>query len=300
MSDDNVQVQDAPVAPDVRRGGAGPLGWFAITVGLVGAGWIVMDMVCRQTPPPAPPPRAVWARLRLVRMPAWMSPDIRKEIFQDIRKVSRGRAISDEGLARDLYHAAAANPWIERVRRVVKYQDGVVVVDAQYRRPFAVAASAAGNGELYVVDREGVVLPLPPDRLDGRALVVIRDVAARPVSVGEKWDAPDLRDGLRLLDLIKDKPYLREITTIDIRNWSEVIPTEPRIRLRAERPDGSYTDVRFGRFPVADGLDYCITPERKIEYLDAYYRSNGNRLAGANAFVDLQYDKLYVSHDAMR
>jgi len=64
-----------------------------------------------------------------------------------------------------------------------------------------------------------------------------------------------------------------------------------RLRRRSGR-----TDIRFGRFPTADGLDYCIRPQRKLQYLDEYVRAHDGRLAGINAYIDLRYDTLYVSH----
>lgn len=288
-------ANDVPAQSPARPArGMGPAGWIAIFLGAVAVGWVGLDVLDRQMQ--ASPPPALPVRVRLGGVPRWMPPDIARDVLADLQVKVRGRTIMDQALAEDLYHAAAANPWVARVPQVIKYQDGTVLVQAEFRLPFALAASSQlPPGDLRVLDRQAVVLPISPARLDRRRFVLIREVAGLPPAAGKKWNAADLLDGLRLLTLLKDKPYVAQITTIDIRNHAGRIPTEPAIRLRAESPDGGLTDIRFGRFPASDGLDYCLTPQRKIEYLDAYARANGGRLTGANAFLDLRYDELHVS-----
>ena len=57
---------------------------------------------------------------------------------------------------------------------------------------------------------------------------------------------------------------------------------------------GKTTDIRFGRLPHAEG-DFVVSPARKVSYVDQYVARNGGRLAGLNAYLDLQYDELHVS-----
>ncbi|KKL25552.1 hypothetical protein LCGC14_2404170, partial [marine sediment metagenome] len=110
------------------------------------------------------------ARVRLVGVPRWLAGDIARGILADIRSVTAGegraRSLLDDGLARDVYRRAAANPWISRVRGVSKNGAGGVSVRADYRRPFALVRSAKlPVSTLTVVDRAGVVLPLPAGRI---------------------------------------------------------------------------------------------------------------------------------------
>jgi hypothetical protein len=64
--------------------------------------------------------------------------------------------------------------------------------------------------------------------------------------------------------------------------------------MTAQTPDDKSTEIRFGRFPIVEGGDPDIPPQRKIGYLDAYYAGHG-RLAGINRYLDLRYDQLHVS-----
>jgi len=239
------------------------------------------------------------ARVRLVDVPDWMPADIAQSILADIHLAASGkgsgRCVLDAGLARDVYDRAAANPWVARVHRVTKHGDGSVRVRADYRRPFALVRSAALPPQrLIVIDADAVVLPLPAYRVRRDSLVVIGDVTDPPPPDGKKWDAPDLADGLRLLKLVEPRPYATEITTIDVRNHNgRVSPAEPHLRMYAQIGRGRATDIRFGRFPTAD--DYCVSPQRKLAYLDKYYSDNGQRLSGTNDYLDLRYDSLHVS-----
>ena len=58
----------------------------------------------------------------------------------------------------------------------------------------------------------------------------------------------------------------------------------------AQVGSGRRTAVVFGRFPLPDGLDYCVDPQDKLARLDAYVARNGGRLAGVRDSIDLQYD----------
>ena len=235
-----------------------------------------------------------FARVALVRPPAWVPPEAADEVLAQTQQVARRRNILDAALAHDVYNAAAANPWIAKVTRVTKYENGRVLVQAKFRRPFAFVA-AAGGDELTVVDPDGFVMPIAANRLRPEALPTVRDVASKPPRPGRKWDGADLADGLRLLKLLQDRPYFNEIAVVDVRNFGgRISQLEPHLRMHARDNQGQQTDIRFGRFPAQDGLDYCVSPQRKLEYLDAYYQANG-RIAGLNQYIDLRYDRLHVS-----
>jgi len=243
---------------------------------------------------------ATAAVVKLAEVPRWMPPELVRAVLADIQ-VAAGdaehpRSIFDAGLVRDVYRRAAANPWVARVQEVRREPDGRVLVRCEFRRPFALVRSLALPAQkLIPVDAEGVVLPVRPQLLRPGAFVIIGDVASRPPTPGQKWDAPDLADGLRLLKLICEKPYAKEITAIDVRNYNgRISPREPHLRIWAQVGRGLRTDIRFGRFPTGDD-DYCVSPARKIAYLDKFYRDNGGRLAGQAAFLDLRFDKLHVS-----
>ena len=127
-------------------------------------------------------------------------------------------------------------------------------------------------------------------------MLMIGGVAADPPEAGRVWDAPDLADGLKLMKLIEGRPFFREITLIDVRNFDgREARGEPHLLMVAQLGKGGQTIVRFGRFPVEGIPDYCISPAQKLLYLDTYVRGNGGRLSGTNHTIDLRYDTAYVS-----
>ncbi len=237
------------------------------------------------------------ARVRLVGVPSWLPADIPRRVVAGIQRAADGRSVFEDDLARRVHQAAAASAWIAHVRRVTKRRDGQVLVDARFRRPFVlVQRPPTANRPFVVVDEDAVVLPLALRLLKSDSFVIIGGVAGQPPEPGRKWDAPDLADGLRLMELIRAKPYVSEITLIDVRNHNGRIspPPEPHIRMVAQLGQGPRTDIRFGHFPV-DELDYCVSPRQKLAYLDAVFKANGGRLAGVNSRIELRYDRPYAA-----
>ena len=125
----------------------------------------------------------------------------------------------------------------------------------------------------------------------------IRGAAGDPPPEGQRWTDGDVMAGLRLVALLADRPYADQITMLDVRNYDgRISPNEPHLRMWAQTGRGRATDIRFGRFP-RPGVDYVVSPERKLSYLDEYARLNGGRLGGLQRYVDLRYDQGYASLD---
>ncbi|MGA2265902.1 MAG: hypothetical protein ABSH10_05670 [Phycisphaerae bacterium] len=139
--------------------------------------------------------------------------------------------------------------------------------------------------------------PLPTGyRAAGVHYITIRGVKAAPPAVGRVWEGQDVQDGLRLVSLMLTRSYANQITTVDVRNdGGRISRFEPQLRLYAQVGDGPATDIRFGRFAAPGGGDYEVAPEVKMSYLDDYFLEHGNRLAGLNSYIDLQYDQLIYS-----
>jgi len=263
-------------------------------IGLVVAGVIVVGLLGLRHRLLAQAQYAdVKARVVLASAPRWLWPDVAKRVRDDIQAAAGGRSVFEPELARDVHAAAAANVWTARVVGVTKHADGRVVVEARFRKPYAVVQTVRN---WPVLDREGVVLPVRLARIPANSLVIIAGVKSSPPEPGKVWDAPDLADGLKLRRLIEGRPYVREITCIDVRNHRRrVSQLDPELVLIAQVARGSRTVIRFGRFPVEGIGDYCVSPAQKLQYLDAYYRRNGSRLAGGRDFIELRYDDPYAS-----
>lgn len=231
----------------------------------------------------------VLARVELADLPGWMPADIAAEVAADVQSVADGRSVFEGGLARDVYRRAAANPWTAAVKRVTKQGDGTVLVQAEYRRPFAIVGSPAlpASGRV-VVGPDAGVLPLPAHRIKPNALIAIGGVGGTPPEPGLKWDSPELADALRWLKLIRPKPWKAEITTLSVRRMGDLIELVMTAQVGRGRP----TTIVVGRLPSGD--DYCVSPQRKLAYLDKYYSDRARRLAGVDAELDLRFDQLHV------
>jgi len=236
------------------------------------------------------------ARVSLPGISNQLPPDIARGVVVFVQQAAEGRSVFEDGLTRTVHDRALANPWVASVNRVSKQPNGEVLVEAQYRRPFALVRSAAlPAGPLVVVDAQGAVLPIAPSRVRRGECLTIGDVASGPPAAGSKWDAPDLMDGLKLLKLLRPRPYFDQISLIDVRNHDGRSQLEPHIRFWAQVGRHRRTDVRFGRFPL-DDLDDCVSPATRLQWLDAIVARHGGRLAGIRNFIELRYDEPYESN----
>ena len=295
--------------------------WIAATAILAAgavAGMKAMERRVLQSASAAPP---VAVRVALVDYPDWMPPSLVRQIAASM--LPPHASFHDAALTSRVFTRASASPWVREATRVVKrMQDsaGVIEICASYRKPLAKVRA----GDRYeFVDRDGVRLPAdeapqwisldsartavfidrseaPPDRQVARIHYVVIDgvdLAACPVpEVGRQWAAGDLRQGLKLVELVCSRPYANQVTAVDVRNHAgRISRREPYLRMYAQVGAGRATDIRFGRFPVPDGADYVVSPERKMSYLDAYVAEHNGRLAGLNSYLDLRHDELHVS-----
>ncbi|MCK4626125.1 MAG: hypothetical protein KAV00_12485 [Phycisphaerae bacterium] len=226
-------------------------------------------------------------RVRLVDPPEWLPGNITDGVVADIQSVIKDRGTLDNDLTKDVFNAAGKNPWISKVHKVTRQKDRSVLVRADFRRPFAlVAFRPLAPGDVRVVDSGGVVLPLLPRLLNARGYVRIREITTDPPPAGEKWDSKPLADALKLLGLIKDKPYISRIGSIEIER---IIKARVHLVMYAFAGDGRRVEILFGRFP-ADDLDYCVSPARKIANLDKVVSANGGRFDAIRE-IDLRHDE---------
>lgn len=269
-------------------------------------------------------------RISLSPRPAWMPVSVAAELARSLRP--RGVQFHETALTKTIYDRAQTNTWIRRVVEVSKGrtedpQMGIVRVQAEFRQPIA-SVSSSGQVRREYVDAEGVRLPasgvpmwaavIPPtddselarqvyfvDRedippgLQARPIHYIRIDGVRelpPRQVGQCWKGDDLAAGLKLVKLIRTRPYANQITTVDVGNHARrALPSEPELRMYAQVGKGRPTDIRFGRFSVPGVRDFNIAAERKMSYLDQYVQENNGHLAGINSFIDLRYDDLTYS-----
>jgi len=257
-----------------------------------------------------------------------MPRSLAEEVLRDLTPPDA--SLADRHLAQKVYERAEANPWVRHVEQVqvlpaADGTGGAVRTSLQFRRP---VARVRWDSQYIHVDTEGVRLPVSQvptivvTLRDSRGAmlrqvcylcieevprpwrplaqrihyVTIDGVASSPPPPGWAWPGDDLAAGLRLVHLVRARPYHAQITVIDVRNHAgRITKNEPDLRMYAQIGRGRPTDIRFGRFPAPGGGDYVVSPQRKMSYLDEYADRHGGRLAGVNSYLDLRFDQLHVS-----
>ncbi|MFA6134913.1 MAG: hypothetical protein WC869_12935 [Phycisphaerae bacterium] len=269
-------------------------------------------------------------------VPAWMPQSLAEEIGKSL--ILPRAAFYDAELTADTYARARANPWIREVRCVTKKRTtddriALVEIDCEFRMAVArVPIGKESAREFAYVDSEGVRLPakdvpqwmlemsgdakgpgtrskpisfrdsdLPPAGAAVKALhyITIAGVESAPPAIGQPWSGGDIREGLRLVNLVLThsvSTYANQIARVDVRNFDgRISKREPYLRMYAQVDDGPATDIKFGRFEVPGGGDFEISAEQKMSTLDQFFITNGNKLAGGASSCDLRYgDLLYT------
>lgn len=307
----------------IRAVGLRVLCWSLIAVVTAGATWAAMWAARRAVRARQYSRGEVRYTVELQSVESWMPAELVRTIRRDM--TPNGMAYRDPALCRTVYALLADQPWVADVRSVRRCRlgprQGRVVVDVEYRRPVARVRKA---GRLWYVDADGVRLPeLQVPRwaaeVDGEYRYYLSEeavpahlrtrrvhypgidgVAGAVPAVGCAWGGEDIADALRLVEMIRHRPWGNQVTVIDVQNHGQrITPTEPEIRMYAQMNFGGQatrpTDIRFGRFPRDGGGDWIISPARKLQYLDEYVERNEGQLAGVNHFLDLRYDELRVS-----
>lgn len=243
---------------------------------------------------------------RKVRRRAQTNPwvaDVRLVRKEWIRRPDEARLILDVEFRKPVARLNVAGRYVYLDARGVRlpteevpaYEADVRCSDGQVRRFWFTSRYEAPPGvtlrRIHYPEIHGADAPAPPAGVawgSAAHMDAIGPAAQTSVSGGK-----DVLDALRLITLLKDRPWRDEITVIDVRNHGERISrTEPELRMYASRGEEGVTDIRFGAFPQPGG-DYVVSPERKLSYLDSYYQDHG-RLAGKR-YLDLRHDHLYVS-----
>ena len=169
----------------------------------------------------------------------------------------------------------AGSAWIERIRSVTKQQNGRVKIQAEFRKPFAMAEH---NGLAYLVDGGGVRLPTaawPSSRVNRAGWYVLCGMASSPPRPGQRWQGEDLAAGLKLarfLEAAEHVPFREEILAIDVGNFrGRRDPWAGRLQLITRNPT-SY--IHWGA-PPGEEYDVEATAELKLAMLSTLYEASG-------------------------
>ena len=126
--------------------------------------------------------------------------------------------------------------------------------------------------------------------------ITIQGVESWPPEPGQVWNGKDIRDGIRLVQLVNTRSYCNQITVVDVRNHDgRISNSEPHLAMYAQVDQSRLTTIKFGRLPMPDG-DYVVLPERKLRHMDQYVATHNGRLAGISEWIELRRDDLHFSN----
>lgn len=161
-------------------------------------------------------------QVRLVNPPAWLGEG-------DVAEIEREAAqslIGDPFDRRELQAVAEiveASGWFERVDQARRRGAGEIEVEATALMP---VAFIRGVGRDHLIDADGRVLPheLPLTRERGRehrdGLIVITGVQSpRPRGMAARWEGPDVRAALSLLEVIEGRSWRMQVAEIDVSKF---------------------------------------------------------------------------------
>ncbi len=137
--------------------------------------------------------------LEVSPQPAWITSDVREEVYFDAGWEKQPPSILETDLAVRVAQAFEQNTWVAKVGQVTKHHPSRVVVQLEYRRPVAmVEVDYQGEAGLLPVDGEGILLP--PDNFTADEAVafprITVDYTGPQGSIGTPWgDEPRGRRG---------------------------------------------------------------------------------------------------------
>lgn len=147
-----------------------------------------------------------------------------------------------------------------------------IIINGDFRYPYALVRYESYD---YLVDQEGVRLPVTYMADEIKDLLVITGAKARVPQTGTIWKGVDIAAGLDLIKLFYDKnnypstgrPWLSQVRAIDISNADgSTIDSSPQLVIVTAR-DGR---IVWGR-PVGREYGIEIPPLDKLRLLDLEY-----------------------------
>ena len=300
------------------------LTWIVVISAVLVGGWAAFDAMEKKVLETRVKICVTRFDSKMIKVPRWVPSVLSRKVAASSLPGQMG--FDDERLCSTVAEMADSNPFIESVQRVTRRRKGCsrvgeVCIEATFRRPYA---KVYYGDRHYYVDSKGVRLPAefvpkymtssgkcyiqsdhvpPSEKLLRIHFIVIDGVEVAPPEVmgqdtlhmATDWAAyEDLEDGLKLIELVRDRDYCNQITGVDVRNYKQRISKcEPELRMYAQSGRGRLTEIRFGRFPHS--RDWVIPPDRKMRYLDEYVEDNEGTLAGIHSYLDLRYDELHIS-----
>jgi hypothetical protein len=218
--------------------------------------------------------RALAARqptqLRWTSLPPWLEDPRQAGLLGEIEAQAGLRAGDDlfePTLCERISHNLQRVSWIRDVHRVWKQPDGIVRVDASFRKPLTMAVK---NGMAYLVDNSGARLPLQQRaaHIEPGKWIMICGVGGRVPAVGEQWAGDDLAAGLKLVSFLDRAEvagrlsFRTSLLAVDVSRYDprtggelQVITINPRSYIHWGLPPGEECAIESSAEAKLDALN---------------------------------------------
>lgn len=213
--------------------------------------------------------------LQWAHLPDWLKAPANAHVLDEVTEAV-GLTLADRMLDRDLARrigerlSAPHLAWVERVERVEVQSGGIVSISARFRRP---TAWVRRGDWCYLLSADGV-------RLNGRysfrstvgsTMIVIDGVHGPVPAVGECWDVPEVRAGLKMVQACNGRRFRDQIERVVVSRDERRDSGTVQIEIRTDRPG---TRIWWGREPgMEDGCE--ISALQKLALLDSLHRRSG-------------------------
>lgn len=180
---------------------------------------------------------------------SWMPVYEQDRLNERARAAVRGTAALTSTPLEEVGRLLAASGWAEGSPQVRWSADGTVRATLDWRVP--TAAVRYGDRE-YLIDRDANLLPLQYPIGQSNQFYFTNTTESRPTHTGEQWSGKDLRDGLALLELLRDEDLLEQVEGIDLGQGRESGTLSIRTNRGAKIVwGGGPGDVRPGEQPTS-------------------------------------------------
>ncbi|MCH7870826.1 MAG: hypothetical protein IID33_03915 [Planctomycetes bacterium] len=217
--------------------------------------------------------------LEWANLPAWLKDPAHSEFLREIGEAAQLRS-GDELDTADLCEWIGRRledcPWTESVERISKRQDGVIRIEATFRRPVTMIVK---GGNAYLVDEKAVRLPRErrPALLDAREWILVEGVRGDVPKVGQAWNGKDALAGVKLVRILNEAyeqgrlSCWPEFTRVDVSNFDgSESSRDGRIRIKTMTPGAL---IHWGLTPGEEHPIECST-EDKLDRLDELFRKH--------------------------
>ena len=152
--------------------------------------------------------------------PVWLDDSLLLEL-QDVARIHlAGAPVGREGLMQTI-DALYAKGWFSDIAQVKWISSNQAVVDAMFLIPYAKVLD--NYGYIYI-DDQGRILPTRVGAIvkpNYHFITLDNPEYQRPQRSGLQWNGGDVLAGINLLKRIYDKPWISQVTSINLARWVE-------------------------------------------------------------------------------